>query len=223
MEIMSSIITGLIGLIGAFIGAVITGSISYKIAKLNIDNTNRIREEENKFREENKRKEEFRNRPDLRITNFSSAPKRDENNRCDIELIFLLIKGFDGTFMIYSKEVFDENNLVEYIYELENIGNTNIESVWISTALPKNTSIMTYSIFEDCKRINKNILNYKECYDYLIRPNEKFLMKILCNKTEVIAGSIGASITLWLEDVNGNWWEQPLFFPSNTPLKNLSL
>lgn len=34
MEIMSSIITGLIGLIGAFIGAVITGFISYKIAKL---------------------------------------------------------------------------------------------------------------------------------------------------------------------------------------------
>lgn len=147
----------------------------------------------------------------MRITNFSNAPKRDENNRCDIELIFLLIKGYDGTFMIYSKEVFDENNLVEYIYELENIGNTNIESVWISTALPKNTSIMKYSIFEYCKRINKNILNYKEPYESLIRPKEKFLMKILCNKTEVIAGSIGASITLWLEDVNGNWWEQPLF------------
>ena len=63
---------------------------------------------------------------------------------------------------------------------------------------------------------HNHLLNYSVILDKSIKPQETIKIKICYVTDRIIESNIGsAPISIWLVDSNNNWWEQPLFSPSN--------
>ncbi len=205
-----SIISGLIGAIGgSIIGALITGSFTLKIAEMNLKESRKNREEDLNFYL-------HQNRPEFEIVQHSIFKDFHENNNDDMSVCIARIEGFDGDrYFKYSKKLLENKNLEELSLEIKNIGKTDISEIWIAINACKSYSIFEFnSSFPSV--INNGYLSYAVCHDKIIRVNDTVKIRFLQLKTNSVEYSFSARITIWIKDVNGNWWSQPYFYPFPT-------
>lgn len=195
------------GILGAILGSLVTGIFTIIIAKMNLKDNAKIRTEERKFLLHN-------NRPEFEVINCANIEKFKSSNSSLIEVLLTKIRGFDGQFMKYSEKLYNEEYLLEMSFKLKNVGKTDIDELWIATNYVKDFSIFKYGVYKKLKDCSK-ILQYKVCYDKIIRQDSEIKLKFIFEKDIDIYNGYSAPIALWFKDVNGNWWCQQFFVTNN--------
>ena len=200
------------GIIGAVLGSITTGFFTIWVAKMNMKENIKSRNEERKFFFHT-------NRPEFEVIDSTKITQYEETED-KLEILLAHIKGFDGTYMKYSENLSDKKYLNEITFKLKNVGKTDIDELWISVNYQKTFCIFKYKVFKAFKDSSK-ILQYRICYDNFIRQGSEIDIKFVFEKDVAINNGISAPITLWFKDVNGNWWSQAFFVPRSTIYKSI--
>lgn len=147
--IIASVLGGLVGGLFTFLGVWMT--IHHENKK--------IRQEERK-RQKEKEEQLFENRPRLEIMGYKKLGKYSQQRKVDACVLLCSIKEYknEGRAMFfYDESVITPENWVCVEYTLRNTGHTEIDHIYFSTNLPKNTAMF-------------NVLNEENvmCYDTAI-------------------------------------------------------
>lgn len=207
VQIIASIIGGLIGGLFTFLGVLIT--ILYQRAK--------DKKEEQRLKEE-KLKEEFISRPRLEIVKYKGLSLYESEKNVDVGMLIALIRDFknNGRAMFYyDEEIIKPEKWAFVEYELKNTGNTEIKDVCFSTAILKNTSMFNTTIYENIMCYEYKFLNYRVHLNKNIKPGHKIKIRVYFISDKVVYSNIGGPlISLWLFDVYNNVWHQYLDAPN---------
>jgi hypothetical protein len=166
-----------------------------------------------------KNEKAYEARPRFEVTNyFDSKPFNKTNtNSSDLNVLVLGIKGVDTSkdrvFFDYNSEANEESNLVYYEYKLKNIGKTEIDYFTIASTIPKTVAVTNL----ETKRVllNERFVYYEaDCNKRFIKENDQVTIRIYYHKDEIIGGLLGAALCIYVRDINGRMWMQPLFAPT---------
>lgn len=207
MEILASVLGGLVGGLFTFLGVLITILFERK----------KMKKEEERLQKE-KEEERTKNRPRFEIIEHKKIQKYKKEDE-DVCVLLCFIKGFEylgRPSFIYDEEIADEDKLVCAEYLLKNTGNTEIDHLFLSTNLPRDTSLFNV-LNEENKFCYKNkLLNYSVILDKSIKPQETIKVKICYVDKEVVVSNMGnPTVSFWMIDIDNCWWEQKLFSPDN--------
>lgn len=194
------------GIIGAVIGAIVTGFFTIWVAKFNLNESRKTREEEKKLFFNT-------NRPEFEIVKFKQRGKYVKIKSQNITLLLARIKNFDGTYMSYSPEILNEEKIEEVCYSIKNVGKTDIVEVWFTANYVKEFSIFYYDEYLNHPNMSK-LLSTKVCYDdIIIRQGQSINLKFILLSQERLTNGVSAPVSIWFRDANNNWWQQPIFVP----------
>ena len=116
----------------------------------------------------------------------------------------------------YDESVITPENWVCVEYTLRNTGHTEIDHIYFSTNLPKNTALFNVLNEENVMCHDNHFLNYSVIFEKAIKPQQTVSIKVCYISGKIVVSNIGgAPITIWMIDENKNWWSQPLFAPDN--------
>lgn len=201
----------LIGIIGAVIGAIISGLFAFALDKRK---AKRLEAKERELEYKNM----IANRPELRIIDFKDYRKRigyGKNNQVDIQIFLSHIKNVlvkdSRVEFLYNN---DDKKIEEWCYVLytfENVGKTDIAIIDVICNDKKDTALFEAENVEFY--LDNKVINYSICFDKKIRIGEKFSLKICYHKDRIIEGGTTALICIGFKDSNGNHWKQPLIVP----------
>ena len=161
---------------------------------------------------------EYELRPRLELKKFIDLEHGKVDSVADFECLLVNIKDFkpagESLFFVYDEKALDLKNLCCVEYEFTNTGKTEIDSICVISNQPKTTSI-----FELNKR-EFFIKNGLLCYDAwakkrFIKPGETVSFKVCYIKEQIMISPISAVAAIYMEDINGNLWHQPLFCPTD--------
>ena len=194
---------------GSIIGGIIGGLFTFLGVKLTIkhDDYKKKKEEQKKILEA---------KPRLEVVDFKEVGKH-KNSKSDMDVICLTIKGVNKNDrrleFIYDEKALDRNNLVSCEFILRNTGITEIDSVCLISNLPMNMSVIE---LRNAKfLVNKRCLNYKACSDKrFIKSGEQIKLRVYFIEDQVITGLQSAPLGMYIQDINGRYWHQPLFVPT---------
>ena len=202
-SIVSSLLGGLVGGLFTFLGVKMT--IRYEREKDAKEEERRRKEKEELIKQK---------RPRLEIVNYAEIKKYDFNENFHSSVLLAHIEKHDNGHFTYDPRVFTSDEWVCVEYEFKNIGLTEIHHLYISTNLVKSTSIFDVLSGENVSYAKRNMLNYSVYSDKTIKPNETYRLQICYIKDKILCSNIGsAPITIWISDIDGNWWAQSLFAP----------
>ena len=159
------------------------------------------------------RKKDFDARPKFEVVSFTNNfndSQVQSSTECDLEVLNLYFTYEKGSFF-YDERYKDITKWVSTTFEFKNIGLTEINVTTISTNLPKSMSL--FKVYDGkCSRlVNAHLLNYSALYDRPIKPGETFTLKVNYLEGQTVNDCIVASLTIWMQDVYGKIWAQPLF------------
>lgn len=203
--------TLLISLASAAVSGIISGFFALRIEK-------RRQRYQNQQTRKNKLKKEYDERPRLILKKFVDIQHGDINSPSDCECILLNIEKIEednGTLLFsYDKKALDKKNLCCVEYEFENFGKTEIQDLCLVSTHPQTTSMIELERRETL--IKEKILCYEAWSEKRsIRPGDKVSIKVCYVKDKVMISPISASAAIYLCDINGNLWHQPLFCPTS--------
>ena len=208
VQITASIIGGLISGLFTFLGVFLT--IEYQRKK---DKAEEKKEKERLAREE------FANRPRLEIIDYTGETLYEEENGVDLGVLVCCIRDFcnEGRAKFYyDKEIKEPEKWVFVEYVLKNTGNTEINRVYFSTNLKKNTAIFNTSINENVSCYDNNFLTQTIKFDKYIKHGESFKLRIYFVSNKIVYSNMGNPIlSLWIYDEFGKFWIQSLDAPNN--------
>jgi hypothetical protein len=208
MDWLGTLISVLSVVLAAAIGSFIGGYFTLKAAKMSISHE----DETSKKKELAEAKEK---RPELEIESFTGTNPFDRRKPSDLSLLFVPIERYEHGTFAYPKEALSDSHLVEDVIKLKNVGGTDISALWVSSNLLKSTSLFEYYGCRNYSEIENGFYSCKACRDRVIRRGEEISIKIISISDRRLGGFIGASLSVWLLDVNGRWWSQALFFPDS--------
>jgi hypothetical protein len=188
-------------------------TLSFVVA---VSNWKGKKREEQRILEE-KRRCDFDARPKLEIVSYATnydCNKKDIPENCDIDVFVAPIKEYknEGRHSFYYMDGVDkQNEWVSAAFKLINIGKTEITYITIAINNPRNNSLFNVNNDEYKFSIENKMLNLTFIFDKAIKPNDSFTLKINFHKDHILGEAISAGITLWLFDVYGQFWSQPLF------------
>ena len=203
--------TLLISLASAVVSAIVTGFFT-----LGIERRKQGRIELQKQKEELQK--QYEERPRLELKKFKDLEHGKIQSKCDCECLLLNIEKIEddnGHFLFYyDDKALDLNNLccVEYIFI--NTGKTEIDSICVVSTHPRTTSMIELdkrNYLFDYKTINYESWSSKR----FIKPGESVSVKICYVKDKVMVSPISAVAAIYMEDINGHLWHQPLFCPTD--------
>lgn len=206
-----NMITVLASIISAILGALISGAITLKVERRKIQ----WQAERDLAVEE---KDEYEKRPRLELVSFRDLSEGNVKNSADLEAILLNFKEpkeVDGALVFeYDEQALKKENLVCVEYEFANTGKTEIDSVCLVSTHQKTTSLME---LDQSPFVIVNHLNWYEAWSRkrFIKPGDKILIKVCYIKGAVMFSPISCMVSMYLEDINGKYWKQPLFCPTN--------
>jgi hypothetical protein len=205
MEVLASILGGLVSGLFTFLGVLIT--IKYQHEK---DRKEELRLQQEKVAELEKIK------PRLEIQDYIEEKDYEETKNVDMNVLLVSIKDYEKEkhHFHYDPLVLDKKKwrCVEYV--LKNIGGTEIDHLYLSTNLVKGTSLLNVLTEEYIADYNYMLLNYSVILEKSIKPQQIIRIRICYITDHIIVSNIGsAPISIWLIDTNKNVWEQPLFAP----------
>lgn len=195
-------------IVGALIGGFFTLIISRKKEK-----------KEESLRLQNERKEIFKNRPEYKIVEYKNYIGRVGHGikkETDLDVFMTPIHHIEingRVDAIYDEKFFNNDEWCCVIYVLENVGKTDIAITHVLCNHKRTEVLMGSNVAK--MFLDTKCLNYSESCDDKIRVGERIIIKICFHKDCVIYSFIGATISIGIQDVNGNCWEQPLFAPYN--------
>ena len=99
------------GIIGAVLGSITTGFFTIWVAKMNMKENIKSRNEERKFFFHT-------NRPEFEVIDSTKITQYEETED-KLEILLAHIKGFDGTYMKYSENLSDKKYLNEITFKLK--------------------------------------------------------------------------------------------------------
>lgn len=199
-----------LGFVGSVIGGSIGGLFTYFGVKLTLRH-----EDKKKFEEE--RKQAIDKRPRLKLLSFKSAKEAKINSKADLNALMIHI---DDVKLVenkrirfyYDEKALDINNLVCLEYKFKNNGLTEIDDLSLVCNLPKDTAIIDMNQRETY--IEEQFLNYTVWSDKrFIKPNETVTIKLYYIKDKAFIDLLSAPCVIYMRDINGRYWYQPLFVP----------
>lgn len=203
--------TLLISLGSAVVGAIIGGFFTLFVE-------NKKQKHQDALARKEELQKQYEERPRLELKQFKDLEHGKFSSKCDCECILLNIEGItekDEIFLFsYDEKALDLKNLVCVEYLFKNIGKTEIDSICVVSTHPRTTSMIELE-----KR--SFLINYKTlCYEAwskkrFIKPGESVSIKVCYVKDKVMISSISACAAIYMEDINGHLWHQPLFCPTN--------
>lgn len=199
---------------GSILGGLIGGIFTFLGVKITINN-------ENKKTLEKKRDEKLKNKPRLEIVNKTEiknySSKLKSKNELDVVVLKILNYDNNGSRpnFYYDEEVLNRENLCYKEYTFKNTGATEIDYICITTNLLKDTALFEFEHYEFF--VKEKLLNYEAWSNkHFIKQGEDITVRLYYLKDKIIVSNIGsATITLWLRDINGNIWYQPLFIQND--------
>lgn len=194
---------------GSIIGGLISGLFTFIGVKLTIGYDNKKKSEE-------ELRKAIEDRPRLELVSFKDINDLKEDKKIDLCALHIVIKKINtnefGTRFFYDKSSTNFNNLVSIEYTFRNVGKTEIDLVTLCTNFTKSTSL--FDLERSNSYIAENMLNYKvDSSKRFIKSNDTITIRIFYNKNEVISGTLSAPISIYMLDIYGKYWEQPLFAP----------
>lgn len=207
MEILASVLGGLVSGLFTFLGVFLT--IKYQRSK--------DKKEEARLQQE-KNAEFEKVKPRLEIQDYKEERDYDEPNEADMTVLLVSIKSYEKYIhhFHYDPLVLDKKKWRCVDYVLKNIGDTEIDHIYLSTNLPKNTSLLNASTNEYVSDYKNMFLNYSVILEKTIKPQQTIHIRICYITDQIVVSNIGsAPIAIWLMDVNDHVWEQALFAPEN--------
>lgn len=200
--------------LGSILGGLIGGIFTFLGVKITINN-------ENKKILEKKREEKIKNKPRLEIVNKTEiknySSKSKSKNELDVVVLKILNYDNNGSRpnFYYDEGSLNKENLCYKEYTFKNTGATEIDYVCITTNLPKDTALFEFEHYEFF--VKERLLNYDAWSNkHFIKQGDKITVRLYYLKDKIILSNIGsATITLWLRDINGNIWYQPLFIQND--------
>ena len=197
------------GIIGAVISAIITALFSLMIFFIKERSTKKAKQiEEYKLA--------FENRPEFKIVKAKKylSSVKSLNIKCDLSILIAGINHVSAAgFVEYDESDFDFDKLSVVIYELQNVGKTDIS---VFDAISPNQK--SYCIIDAKKAkwfFDSKLLKYNAVYDRKIRVGESFKLKIYYNNHKIGNSIIVANLSLGMIDCNGSCWLQPLFIAND--------
>ena len=199
LTFVGSILGGLIGGLFTFIGVKIT--IKY--------NEKQISQEESKKADKNKPRLEI-----IDSADYDLDVEKAAKLHADVNAFVLRIKSFkeeDGRAMFEYDYSPDDKYLHCFEFKMKNTGLTEIEDVCLTSNLPKDTGLMNY--YEREMYLSNMLLNYDVWSDKrYIKPGKSLKIRVIFPKGKTIVSNLGSAIiSIWLRDINGRVWHQPLF------------
>lgn len=196
---------------GSIIGGLIGGLFTFIGVKLTLSH------EDKKKMEEELRKA-IDARPRLELDSFKNFEESNVDDDADLNALLLHIEDVNvdsrRISFAYDKKALDTKNLICVEYTFRNTGLTEIDDVAVVSCLPKDTAALDMSEREFF--INKKCLNYSVwSKKRFIKNNDMIKIKVYYLKDKVITGLISCSCAIYMRDINGRYWHQPLFAPSN--------
>ena len=139
MEILASVLGGLVSGLFTFLGVFVT--IKYQ--------RNKDKKEEARLQQE-KNSELEKVKPRLEIQDYIAERDFEEAENADMTVLLVSIKGYEKYVhhFHYDPFVLDKTKWRCVDYILKNIGGTEIDHLYLSTNLPKNTSLLNASTNE---------------------------------------------------------------------------
>ena len=203
--------TLLISLASAVISGVIAGLFTYFIEK------RKQKRLEQQYKEE-KYQKEYELRPRLELKKYKDLKHGKMDSKTDFECLLLNIKGIkpigESLFFTYDNKCLDKKNMCCVEYEFINTGKTEIDSICIISNHPRTTSIIELENRDFL--VKKGLLCYEAWSEKrFIKPGQTITIKICYLKDEVMQSPISAVAAIYMEDIYGRLWHQPLFCPTN--------
>ena len=203
--------TVLISIASAVVSAIITGLFA-----LYIERHKQSRQDLQRTKDELQKQYDVR--PRLELKQFKDIEHGKVQSKSDCSCILLNfeeIKKENGRFLfLYDERGLDLNNLCCVEYDFINIGKTEIDSICVVSTHQRTTSMI------ELEKRDFLIKNKTICYEAwsnkrFIKPGETVSIKVCYIKNKVMMSPISASAAIYMEDINGYWWHQPLFCPTN--------
>ena len=197
--------------VGSILGGLIGGLFTFIGVKLTLKH-------EDKKKAEEELKKVIDSRPRLELISFKTFEESDVNSDADLNALILHIENVENDptriSFSYDNKALDLKNLVCVEYSFRNTGLTEIDDVVVVSCLPKDTAVLELNEREFY--ISKKCLNYTAWSNKrFIKNNELITIKIYYIKEKVITGLIGCPCAIYMRDINGRYWHQPLFAPSD--------
>lgn len=211
MDIVASILGGLVSGLFTFLGVLIT--ILYQRKKDKADLAEKEREE---------RVLRFKERPRLEIVEYSGEKLYEEEQDVDLGFIVCSIRKFQNEgrpCFYYDEDIKDPSKWVYAEYEFKNTGATEISSIYFSTNLYRNTSIFNTSIQQNVFSYNQKLLNYSVSLRKSVKSGQTIRIRSYFVSNKIVGSSLGNPlVSVWLVDEYGKMWHQDL----DTPLNRIS-
>ena len=196
---------------GSVIGGLIGGLFTFFGVKLTLNH-----------QDKQKRSEEFKKqydeRPRLEIKEFKDLDHSDFRTKCDCDCLILKIESVskkDNVFQFtYDKNALDSKNLCSVEYKFINTGKTEIDGICIVSNYQQTTSLIETE-YRELLIENKTLLYEVWAKKRFIKPGDSVSIRICYLKEKVIPCLPTAAVSIYLQDINGNIWHQPLFCPTN--------
>ncbi len=196
--IIASVLGGLVGGLFTFLGVWMT-----------IHHENKKTRQEERKRQKEKEEQLFENRPRLEIMGYKKLGKYSQQRKVDACVLLCSIKEYknEGRAMFfYDESVITPENWVCVEYTLRNTGHTEIDHIYFSTNLPKNTALFNVLNEENVMCHDNHFLNYSVIFEKAIKPQQTVSIKVCYISGKIVVSNIGgAPITIWMIDENKNW------------------
>ncbi len=203
--------TLLISVAGAIVSSIVTFYLN-----LYIEGRKQANQDKKERKEELEK--QYKVRPRLELKSFKGFDDEKASTKSDCDCLLLNIKEIkrsgESLFFIYDKKALDEKNLCCVEYEFINTGETEIDSIYVVSNQPRTTVITNLGLKETI------ICNGTLIYDAwsakrFIKPDGTFSIRVYFVKGEENRISpISSMAVIYMEDINGNMWEQPFFCPT---------
>ena len=206
-------------IIASVLGGLVSGLFTFLGVWLTIRHESKKTRREELKQQKEKEEQLLENRPRLEIMGYKKLSKYSAAEKADISLLLCSIKEYknEGRAMFfYDESVITPENWVCVEYTLRNTGHTEIDHIYFSTNLPKNTALFNVLNEENVMCHDNHFLNYSVIFEKAIKPQQTVSIKVCYISGKIVVSNIGgAPITIWMIDENKNWWSQPLFAPDN--------
>jgi len=209
---------------GSVIGGLISGWLTLLGVRLTIqyyqekdEELRKEKEQLQKEKEEDIKRERFKRKPEFEITNHKFYKSNGESEKCDLEVYYDEIKDVrinDVEISItYADDILDSSKYCSVVYELKNIGKTDVMNFVVYTNSKKYRCL--FDIKELKSDVGNGFLSYSALWDKKIKTGESIKVKIIYNKDRVLGNMLSASLSIGFQDVFSTCWSQPLFAPSD--------
>lgn len=200
---------------GSIIGGLISGGLTLFGVWLTIRYYRQKDEKERLERERKEREARKMRMPNFEIIDYKTYDHYNKNDECDLELYFDKprdVRNENGVVnFYYPDDVLDEKKYCSYVYELKNVGKTEVVNFTVYTTSKHYTCLIPIKELKTI--VDEKYVSYSDLSDNKLKIGDTIKIKIIYNKERVLGNMLSASLNIACQDIFDTYWCQPLFAP----------